>query len=239
MKLADNRRGVVTVMVVGSFGIVIGAFAIGITAGYYRVAKNIPVIHDITTDTVDPPPFVALLPERNASPNGAGYGGPEVAVKQLNAYPDIAPIETGLSLPEAFDRALIVTREMKLKLVDSNEAGGRIEATDTTRWLRFKDDVVIRIATGAAGKARIDLRSVSRFGIGDLGTNAARIREFTRRYARLPSAAETAPTAGITPAAAIHPAGSAPPAPGRSARLAGAPDPTSPPETAADARADR
>jgi uncharacterized protein (DUF1499 family) len=53
-------------------------------------------------------------------------------------------------------------------------AEGRIEATDTTFWWGFKDDVVIRIAPEGSG-SRLDIRSESRVGVSDLGTNAARV----------------------------------------------------------------
>jgi len=62
-------------------------------------------------------------------------------------------------------------------VVASDAAAGRIEATATTRWFGFKDDVIVRIRPEAAG-SRVDVRSVSRVGRGDLGANAARVREF-------------------------------------------------------------
>ena len=36
-------------------------------------------IHDITTDTDNPPPFVALRAVREKAPNGAAYGGDSIA----------------------------------------------------------------------------------------------------------------------------------------------------------------
>jgi uncharacterized protein (DUF1499 family) len=76
--------------------------------------------------------------------------------------------------PQAFDRALASVREMGWDLVAADAAAGRIEATDTTFWFGFKDDVVIRVRP-ADGGSRIDVRSVSRIGVGDAGTNAKRI----------------------------------------------------------------
>ena len=63
------------------------------------------------------------------------------------------------------------------EIVSVSENEGRIEATATTFWFGFKDDVVIRVREDSGG-TRIDLRSVSRVGGGDLGANAARIRAF-------------------------------------------------------------
>ncbi len=69
---------------------------------------------------------------------------------------------------------------MGWKIVDANKSGGRIEAMDRTFWFGFQDDIVIRIAQDASG-SRIDLRSVSRVGKSDMGTNAARISSFLKR----------------------------------------------------------
>ena len=60
---------------------------------------------------------------------------------------------------------------------------GRIEATDTTRFFGFKDDIVVRIRP-VNGGARVDVRSKSRVGLGDAGTNAKRVREFLERMRR-------------------------------------------------------
>jgi uncharacterized protein (DUF1499 family) len=177
-----GRLGAATVTFAFGFGIVIGCVAIGVGASY-RIAKNVPMIHDITTDPSDPPAFVSLLPERNSSLNGAEYGGPSVAEKQRQAYPQVVPIESALPPREAYGRALAVARELAWKIAADDPAAGRIEATDTTRWLRFKDDVVIRVRPGDDGGSRIDVRSASRFGVSDLGKNAARILEFSTRFA--------------------------------------------------------
>lgn len=122
---------------------------------------------------------------RRKAPNPPGYDGPEVAAKQRLAYPDIVPLDLPLPVDAVFARALETARTLGWEIVAAEPAAGRIEAVDTTRWLRFKDDVVIRIAARAApaGTAltRVDVRSKSRTGQSDLGANAARIRRFLER----------------------------------------------------------
>lgn len=145
-----------------------------------RTAQLVPRIHDITTDTENPPQFVALLPVRLKSPNGAAYGGAKVAAAQKAAYPDIQPVRLDVPPAQAFERALAAARKMGWEIAAAEPAEGRIEATATTFWFRFKDDVVIRIVA-ADGGSRLDIRSMSRLGRSDLGTNARRIREFIRR----------------------------------------------------------
>jgi uncharacterized protein (DUF1499 family) len=168
-------------------GIVLGALAFGVPGNRYRIAKRVPAIHDITTDTENPPVFVAVLPLRKDAPNSAEYGGPEIAAKQHAAYPDIRPIEAGIPPAQSYEYALAAARSMGWQIVDGNRQEGRIEATATTRWFGFKDDVVIRIAPTAGNGSRLDIRSVSRVGKSDVGTNACRIRAFLKKYPTPPS----------------------------------------------------
>lgn len=160
-------------------GLLIGLATAGIPWSWIQEAKRVPPIHDITTDTENPPQFVAGLPLRKDAPNPAEYGGPEVAAQQLKAYPDIKPLRLSLSPAAAFDKALNAARVLGWKVVDANESEGRIEAVDRTFWFGFQDDIVIRISEDATG-SRIDIRSVSRVGKSDIGTNAKRIRSFLK-----------------------------------------------------------
>lgn len=143
-------------------------------------AKSVPPIHDITTDLREPPAFVALATQRRASPNGLDYGGPEIAAAQQKAYPDIQSRVATEAPAKAFERALETARHMGWEIAASDAPGGRIEATDTTAWFGFKDDVVVRVRPEGAG-SRIDVRSVSRVGRSDVGANAARIRAFLEK----------------------------------------------------------
>ncbi|MDI1253050.1 DUF1499 domain-containing protein [Thermomonas sp.] len=142
-------------------------------------ARSVPPIHDISTDTKRPPEFVAILPLRADAPNSAEYGGPELAAAQIAAYPDLQTHQMDAAPAQAFERAQQAARGLGWEIVSIDRTAGRIEATDTTFWFGFKDDVVIRIEPDAAG-SRVDVRSVSRVGMSDVGANAARIRKFLR-----------------------------------------------------------
>ena len=144
-----------------------------------RQARALPPIHDITTDTKRPPQFVAILPLRAAAPNAAAYGGAEVAQAQTRAYPELLPRRMEVAPADAFKRALQAARDMGWDIAAADAAAGRIEATDTTFWFGFKDDVVIRVEADGPG-SRVDVRSVSRVGVGDAGANAKRIRAYLR-----------------------------------------------------------
>ncbi len=174
------RGGMRRAVVYGVHGLIIGALVFGVPAYKLMQGRNLPPIHDITTDTADPPRFVAVLPLRKDAPNSAEYGGAKLAALQQQAYPDLAPAVLELSPRAAFDLALNVARASGWEIVAAAPEDNRIEATATTLLFGFKDDIVIRITPAGSG-SRIDVRSVSRVGRSDLGTNAERIREFLRR----------------------------------------------------------
>ena len=141
--------------------------------------SRVPPIHDITTDTTNPPAFVALVPLRAQAKNPVAYGGEEIARQQRAAYPDIQPVVLGTwPTEQAFDRALAAARKMGWTIIDSNAADGRIEASDTTRFFGFVDDIVIRVSL-VGSRTQIDVRSLSRIGRSDLGANAWRVRRYT------------------------------------------------------------
>jgi len=143
-------------------------------------ARGAPPIHDITTDFDQPPEFVAILPLRSDAPNPPEYAGDEAAELQRNAYPDIETIVLLDPAGLVFDSALAVAGELGWEIVDSDGEAGRIEATDTTAYFGYKDDIVIRVSSKGP-ETRVDVRSKSRVGIGDVGTNANRIRRFGER----------------------------------------------------------
>jgi uncharacterized protein (DUF1499 family) len=160
--------------------LVLGVLVVAIPWQMKRTAQNVPAIHDISTDTDHPPEFVALLPLRKGAPNGAAYGGPEIATQQHRAYPDIQPLTLHVPREKVFSQALTAAHAMGWDIIDTSPEEGRIEATDTTFWFGFKDDIVVRIrAEGAV--SRVDVRSVSRVGRSDVGTNAKRIRNYGQK----------------------------------------------------------
>ncbi len=140
-------------------------------------ARTVPPIHDITTDTEHPPAFVAVLPLRQGAENSTDYAGAELAAQQKQGYPDLAPAQIRLPTAPVFRAALETAKGMGWEIAAAVPDQGRIEATDTTFWYAFSDDIVIRIQPAGEGSL-VDVRSVSRVGRSDLGVNAKRIRAF-------------------------------------------------------------
>ena len=137
-------------------------------------AKSVPPIHDITTDLVNPPKFVAILALRADAPNPAAYQGEDIASQQREAYPELETQKYPQTTEQVFDAALSVVKSMGLDVVSSDKTLGLIEAYDTTTFFGFVDDVVIRIQSDGQ-MTMLDARSKSRVGISDIGKNAERL----------------------------------------------------------------
>jgi uncharacterized protein (DUF1499 family) len=175
-----GMRRAIPLLVLGAAA---GAVSFGVPWTMQREAQRVPPIHDISTDTVNPPQFVALAPVRRASPNGLAYPGGAEAAAQRKAYRDILPLAVGARPAAAYQRCLEAARSLGWQIVFADPKAMRIEATDTTPFFGFKDDIVIRV-TPLGAASRVDIRSASRVGRSDLGVNARRIRTFYREMAR-------------------------------------------------------
>ena len=139
-------------------------------------AGQYPRIHDISTDLQDPPVFTAAGQQRGPDSNGL-ESDPATMELQARAYPDLQTLRTSLDYDDMFDGAVRLATDMGWDIYLQDRNAGIIEAVDTTTVMGFKDDIVIRIRTNAEGTL-VDLRSVSRVGVGDLGANANRIKAF-------------------------------------------------------------
>ena len=145
-----------------------------------RASDAAPRINEVTTDTENPPEFVAILPLRAGAPNPPGYGGADTARRQREGFPDIAPARLAVSPGDAFARVELVAEAMGWTVVAADAAHGRLEAVAETPWFGLKDDIVVRVTADGNG-ARVDIRSKSRLGGFDRGMNGRRVREFLRR----------------------------------------------------------
>lgn len=160
----------------GALALVVSILVIGLPLRFQRLAASVPPIHDITTDTSNPPTFEAVLPLRTDARNSLEYSQ-DVARQQRDAYPDIKPLVLEVPAPQVFERAVRAARDAGWEIVNVSAETWRIEATDTTPFFGFKDDIVVRL-TPIGSRTVVDVRSVSRIGRSDLGTNARRVREY-------------------------------------------------------------
>lgn len=166
-------------LIVSLLGLIVSVAVAGPPVYLWRHAAGLPHLHDITTDTGNPPRFVAILPLRKDATNSTDYSA-ETAALQKNGYPDIGPALLNVPPAQALQLAERAARAMGWDIVAVAPDQLRIEATDTTLMFGFKDDVVIRVTANGSG-SRVDARSLSRIGGSDLGTNAKRVRSFIRK----------------------------------------------------------
>ncbi|TMH60804.1 MAG: DUF1499 domain-containing protein [Betaproteobacteria bacterium] len=163
-----RARGLVLPMV----ALLVGLAVLYVPLRFLQSARAVPPINDITTDTDNPPRYMTAA---------RAYPGAEFARQQRAAYPDIAPMLLAVPPRDAFAKAVAAAEAMGWEVVGRDAAAGTIEAVDTTKWFGFKDDIAVRVTPTLEGGSRIDIRSKSRVGRSDIGTNARRIRAYAER----------------------------------------------------------
>jgi len=155
--------------------------------GYLRLSGGggVPPIHDITTDMVNPPKFMALVGKRGQDANSLIYDAIKIGSLQKKFYPEVAPLIISDDPTHAFVKALEVAGDLGWHITGIDSKTQRFEATDYSFWFGFADDIAVTIKATETG-SQIDLRSVSRVGISDLGVNAKRIMAFQKAFHNLP-----------------------------------------------------
>lgn len=157
--------------------VMFSAIAIIMPLSMLSKAKSVPLIHDVSTDLKNPPEFVAIVPLRADAPNPVEYAGEETSEQQRTAYPELQTLIYTQSKSELMETTEQSVDNLGWELVNTDPSAGIIEATDTTTWFGFKDDVVIRVIDNG-NERLVDIRSKSRIGGSDLGKNAERIHDF-------------------------------------------------------------
>jgi uncharacterized protein (DUF1499 family) len=169
---------------VHGLGSAVSAVLIGLVLLSYPIylgikSYSLPAIADITTDPIDPPRFEAIARVRSREANSVAYAGLYAAELQHTAYPDVEPLFTDANAPTAFEAVMTVLTKRKWRVIDQRpplpRRDGHIEAVARSAIMGFPDDVVVRVRADGDG-ARIDVRSASRYGRYDFGSNAARIK---------------------------------------------------------------
>lgn len=160
--------------------LVIGLALIAYPVYFGVLALRLPAIADITTDPIDPPRFETIGRLRTRLANPIAYAGLYAAEQQKAAYPDILPLDTTASAQIVYDAAMAVITKRRWQVINTHppQAARRdsyIEAVARTPVMGFRDDIAVRIRAVGQG-TRVDVRSASRYGRHDFGTNAARVR---------------------------------------------------------------
>ena len=194
-----------SLLAVGILGLLLPGAALVMFMAAGSKAGNNP-IHDIATDTGNPPVFSAETMDARAKVKANPVSDYQVPLGQLDLYkervsPELAvkshaqiitarkdrpaPLPLGgASKAEGLAAVAAAMGAMGLGDIRTDQEIGIVEGVAETFWFGFKDDVVARV-----GDSQIDFRSVSRVGISDLGANAARIAELRSRTEALLGAA--------------------------------------------------
>lgn len=188
-------------LAVGIIGVLIAGFTMGkLGATKKAVYETYPFIHDITTDTQNPPSFGDVVSAERAAVagvntadyigkkapifNGGEPAGEElVSALQTKYFPEIRPLVLNDSKEVVFGKVMATAKSMGWTIKEEDAAAGRIDATDTTFWYGFDDDVTIRLRDSEGGGTIVDVRSLSRVGGSDMGKNAQRVAAFLEKLA--------------------------------------------------------
>ncbi len=174
------RRGAIAAL----FAVAVGGVTFGALAQWRLQAVQAPPVHDVDTDWTSPLMFSPKLmlargPDSNAvesdptvpiSAYTRDTAGQSVAAINARTCPGATPATLTVSPPQAFARAKAALADAHLAVVTDDPAHGLLEATATSFWFGFKDDVALQVRPSGAG-ARIDLRASSRVGLSDFGRN--------------------------------------------------------------------
>lgn len=155
---------------------------------FLMAALTVPAIHDVSTDLADPPAFQTLALRADNLDNIPGADDKDMkgltpqqrwAVVHQKAYGDIRSVRSNEPVPMVIAKAERLAKARGWDVAISLPEEGRFEATETSAFFQFKDDVVLRVRPSETGEGSIvDMRSVSRVGVSDLGMNAKRVRSF-------------------------------------------------------------
>lgn len=168
----------------------IAALVFGLYLGnQILTARSLPAIHDVTTNLEDAPSFYRLRIRDDNLDNVPDLGRPPLArlsprdrwkAVHSEAYGDLRTIKVPWTVDETLERAVRLAQDRDWEIATIDPHNGILEATDTSFFFRFKDDVVLRARPGGEGGTVIDMRSISRVGASDVGVNAKRIRSFLK-----------------------------------------------------------
>lgn len=169
-------------------GMVVALLFVGWVGTFLMAALTVPAIHDVSTDLADPPAFQTLTLRADNLDNIPGADDKDMkgltplqrwALVHQKAYGDIRSVRSNEPVPMVIAKAERLAKARGWDVAISLPEEGRLEATATSAFFRFKDDVVLRVRPSETGEGSIvDMRSVSRVGISDLGMNAKRVRSF-------------------------------------------------------------
>ena len=190
-----SRRSGIRTGRMNLLAVAISALFVAYLGNQIATARSVPAIHDVATDLDDLPRFGTLTVRPDNLDKIPDNGRPELAAMDSEsrwealhreAYGDLRPLHVAASPAATVRRVERLARDRGWAVARADARAGIVEATATSLFFRFKDDVVIRVRPDPArpGGSVVDMRSISRVGVSDVGVNAARIRSFLADLAK-------------------------------------------------------
>ena len=136
-----------------------------------------PAIHDISTDPDHPLAFINAQTLRRPGENSLDLPSTTTRDKQRAHY-SMHPLQSEQPANELYQTALKLAKDYHWQVHYENAEKRHFEAVATTPMFGFKDDIAVQIEAQPGAGSLVQMRSVSRVGVSDLGANAARIRSF-------------------------------------------------------------
>lgn len=181
--------------IVGLLLIVAAGVGAGSLYGQVVMREELPPIYDVQTDWSQPVAFTEkTLHARDVAeavkvrddamiPDGVGpWSGKSFATAQAEFYDDLKPLKVRATAPEATVAVANAVKKLGWNVMLSDPQGGQVEATYYSQWYGLASDIAVRVLPDEGG-SRIDVRSTSRIGIGDMGSNASRVKELLNQVA--------------------------------------------------------
>ena len=193
------RRAARRLALVNLLAIVVAGAFVAFLGMQVRAARSVPPIHDISTNLEDWPRFyrltvrddnLAVVPDMGRADLAAMEPRDRWKAIHREHYGDIATIRVPWSVEETVARARALAESSGWEIVTTDPGSGIVEAVATSRFFRFKDNVVVRVRPASDGTGSlVDMRSISQVGVSDIGVNARRVREFLADLRRGPAPA--------------------------------------------------
>jgi len=170
--------------------VVIGVAGLGWAWQIDRQRSARPLLLDVTTDLENPPHFTPSFAARRSAHHQAldyagklGADGRSLAAVQAEAYPALATVHVDRAPEAVFADALRYAHTHRWRVGTASESAGMFEAGTESVWYGLRDDIVVRVRDDGAGGSLVDIRSLARQPIHDLGRNARRVQAFSTAIA--------------------------------------------------------
>jgi uncharacterized protein (DUF1499 family) len=188
------RRAQPRLILVNVLAVIVAGAFVAFVGNQVRIARSVPAIHDISTNLEDWPRFYRLTVRPDNLENVPDMGRAELAALpprerwqaiHREHYGDIATIRVPWTVAETVERARALAERRGWEVVTTDREQGIMEAVDTSFFFRFKDNVIVRVRPAGEGSGSlVDMRSISRVGVSDVGVNARRVRDFLAELQR-------------------------------------------------------